>query len=287
MSSPAVSVPRSSIVASVLTLGLAVVATVVGLFVSDFYRDAPELVAQLYGQDALTLVVALPALAGSLYVAARGSLRGYVVWLGVTGYLLYTYASYAFMTAFNELYLVYVALFGLTLFTLVGGILRLDATTLRETMGDHPVRSYVAFQVAVAVVVAGLWLSEIIPATLAETIPSSIREMGVPVNVIHSLDLAVFLPALAVTAYWLWRGETRGYALTGILLVKATTLGLAVLSMVVFMALDGQTVVVPQVVTFGAFSLVGIVLVWRFVSAIGANSVTTSTRTPASSGEIR
>ncbi|WP_225317645.1 MULTISPECIES: hypothetical protein [Haloferax] len=266
---------------------LTVVATAVGLFVPDFYRDAPALVTQVYGQDALTLAVAVPVLAGSLYAAVRGSLRGYVVWLGVTGYLLYTYASYAFMTAFNELYLVYVALFALTLVTLVGGILRLDATALRDRMRAHSVRSDVVFQVTVAVVVAALWLAEIIPATLAGTVPASIRDTGVPVNVIHTLDLAVFLPALLLSAYWLWQRDARGYVLTGVLLVKATTLGLAVLSMIGFMVLDGQAVVLPQVLVFGAFSLVGLVLVGRFVSAIESTPATTTTRSTTPAGEIR
>lgn len=77
-------------------------ATGVGLLVPEFYRDTEILFPQLYGQDLLTLVVAVPALAGVLYYAYRGSLRSYVVWFGVTGYLLYTYASYAFLTTFNE-----------------------------------------------------------------------------------------------------------------------------------------------------------------------------------------
>jgi len=80
---------RPYVVASTLTLVLAVVATGVGLFVPAFYRDAEVLLPQLYGQDLLTLVVAVPALAIALYSAYQGSLRGYVVWLGVTGYLLY------------------------------------------------------------------------------------------------------------------------------------------------------------------------------------------------------
>jgi len=82
---------RPYVVASTLTLVLAVVATGVGLFVPAFYRDAEVLLPQLYGQDLLTLVVAVPALAIALYSAYQGSLRGYVVWLGVTGYLLYIY----------------------------------------------------------------------------------------------------------------------------------------------------------------------------------------------------
>jgi hypothetical protein len=68
------------------------------------------LLSQVYGQDLLTLAVAVPALAVSLYFSTKGSSGDYVVWLGVVGYLLYTYGSYAFVTAFDELYLVYVTL---------------------------------------------------------------------------------------------------------------------------------------------------------------------------------
>lgn len=96
---------RSYLVASALTILFAVLATSVGLFVPGCYRDAEVLLPQLYGQALLTPVVAVPTLTGALYYAHHQSLRGYVVWLGVSGYLLYTYASYAFLTVFNELYL--------------------------------------------------------------------------------------------------------------------------------------------------------------------------------------
>ncbi|WP_458189552.1 hypothetical protein [Haladaptatus sp. NG-WS-4] len=263
-----VSISRPYVVASLATLALTVVATVVGLFVPGLYRDAPSQLPQLLGQDLVTLVVAVPVLAVSLYYTARGSLRGYVVWLGVTGYLLYTYASYAFMTAFNELYLVYVALLGLTLFTFVGGMVRLDAATLKRAVGDRSVRSYVAFQLVVALMVALLWLSEILSATLDGTVPESIVTADIPVNVIYSLDLGVLVPAFVLSAYWLWRGRAWGYAFTGVLLVKIATLGLAVLAMVVFQVSDGQTVPLPQIVIFGLLSLLGVALMARFVLSI-------------------
>lgn len=264
------SLPRPHVLASLATLVLTVAATIVGLLVPGFYRDAPVLLPQVYGQDLLTLVVAVPTLAVSVYYAARGSLRGYVVWLGVIGYLLYTYASYAFMTAFNELYLVYVALLGLTLYTFVGGMIRLDATALKRAIGERSVRSYVAFQLLVAVMIVFLWLAEILPATLTGTTPPSIVEANLPVNVIYSLDLGVLIPAFVLSAYWLWKRRAWGYAFTGVLLVKIATLGLAVLAMIAFMIRDGVAVVLPQVVIFAVLSCLAIVLMGRFVLSIGS-----------------
>ncbi|WP_458207545.1 hypothetical protein [Haladaptatus sp. NG-SE-30] len=291
MTSFRVSIPRPYVGASLATLVLTVVATVVGLFVPGLYRDAPSQLPQLYGQDLVTLAVAVPVLAIALYYTARGSLRGYVVWLGVTGYLLYTYASYAFMTAFNELYLVYVALFGVTLFTFVGGMVHLDAVALKRAVGgrsagnqsvgdrradDRSVRSYVAFQLAVAILVVLMWLSAILPATLDGTIPQSIVTADIPVNVIYSLDLGVLVPAFALSASWLWHGRAWGYAFTGVLLVKIATLGLAVLAMATFQILDGQRVPVPQIVIFGVLSLLGVALMARFVLSIQPGRESTS-----------
>jgi len=259
---------RPYLVASTLTLVLTVVAAGVGLLVPGFYRDAEVLLPQLYGQDLLTLVVAVPALAGALYYAHRGSLRGYVVWLGVTGYLLYTYASYAFLTAFNELYLVYVALFALTLFTLVGGVARIDPTDLKEGLNGHPIRGYVAFQALVAGLLALLWLADVGPASVAGTRPASVAGTTLPVPVIQSLDLSVVVPSFVLSAAFLWTRRAWGYVFTGVLLVKGTTLGLAVLAMIVFMLRDGQPVPLPQIVLFVLLSLTGFALVVRFVRAI-------------------
>ncbi|MCU4743078.1 hypothetical protein [Natronoglomus mannanivorans] len=273
MSAADVSVPRAYVFTSILTIVLAGIATLVGLFVPGFYRDAPVLLPQIYGQDLLTLFVALPVFAGSLYYAARGSIRGYIVWLSVDGYLLYTYASYAFMTAFNELYLVYTTLLWLTLLTFVGGLVRLDAAELKRAAGDLSVRPYVAFQLLLVVLVAFVWLAEVVPAILARTVPPSIAEAALPTSVIYSLDLGVVLPAFALSAYWLRKRRAWGYAFTAVLLVKAATLGLAVLTMAVFMFRDGDVVPMPMLVIFGLVTASSLALLAQFLRSIGPASV--------------
>lgn len=268
MNQPHLTVPRQYVVASVATLVLTVVATLVGLFVPGFYHDAPILLPQVYGQDLLTLLVAVPALAISLFYATRGSLRGYIVWLGVTGYLLYTYASYAFMTAFNELYLVYTTLLWLTLFTFVGGMSRLDAAELQQSIGERSVRLYVGFHLLLSALISFLWLSEILPATIAGTVPLSIEEAGLPTSVIYSFDLGIIVPAFLLTAYWLWKGNPWGYAFTAVLLVKIATLGGAVLAMAAYMIQSGQDVPLPQIVIFSLLTIVSVFLMFRFLLSI-------------------
>ncbi|MFC6718375.1 hypothetical protein ACFQGT_12095 [Natrialbaceae archaeon GCM10025810] len=270
------SLPRPYVLASLLTLVLTLVATGIGLFVPGFYRDAPVLLPQIYGQDLFTLTVAVPALAVALVYATRGSLNAYVVWLGVTGYLLYTYASYAFMTAFNELYLVYTTLLWLTLFTFVGGMIRLDADALKRSVGETSVRPYVGFQLLLAVLVGVLWFSEILPAILAGTTPPSIEEAGLPVSVIYSLDLGIIVPAFVLSAYWLWNDRAWGYAFTGVLLAKIVTLGGAVLAMAFYMIRDGEAVPYPQIIIFGGLTALGLWLMVRFLLAIDSGAEVTA-----------
>lgn len=255
------SIPRWQVRSTVAILVLSVVATLVGPLRADHYRDAAVTLPQLYGQDVVTLGVGVPLLAVGLWYATRGSVRGYVVWLGGLAYMLYTWASYALMLYFNELFLVYVALFGLSLFTFVGGVLRLNPTEVRDRLaGRLPVRVTSGFLAAIALFFALGWLSEVVPATLRGEAPETVRLADVPANVIHVLDLAVLLPATLLTAVWLWRRRDWGYVLAGVLLVKFATLGLAVLAMVVRMIQTGQSGELGEVVLFGLVSAVSIAL---------------------------
>ncbi|WP_227133740.1 hypothetical protein [Halorubellus salinus] len=261
---------RALVLASTVIAALAAAAAAVGLLVPDFYRDAPTLVSQARGQDLLTLAVAVPALLASVVAARRGSLRGYLVWLGVLGYLLYTYASYAFMTTFNPLYLAYVALLALSLGAFVAGILRLDATQVKRALDGRRLRAVVAFEILVVALVGFAWLAEIVPATLSRTTPASAADANIPVNVIHSLDLGVLLPGFVVAAYWLHHRRPWGYALAVVLLAKVATLGAAILSMVVVMAADGAPAPFEQVVVFGALTVASVALLARLLGSMTA-----------------
>ncbi len=62
--------------------------------------------------------------------------------------------------------------------------------------------------------------------------------MIVPANTpavyVFVLDLGVVVPLALLSAWWLWRDGAWGYATTGFVLIKATTMGLALLSMTWF-----------------------------------------------------
>jgi hypothetical protein len=254
---------------TVAILVLSVVATLLGFFRTGHYRDAAYHLPQIYGQDVVTLGLGVPLLAVGLWFAMRGSLRGYVVWLGALGYMLYTWASYAFMLYFNEFFLGYVALFGLSLYAFVGGVLHLDPEGVRTRLdGRIPFRLTIAYLVGMGLFIAAGWLAEIVPATLDGTVPESIRLAQVPTSVIYAMDLAVLLPAVIVVAVWLRRRRAWGYVFTGVLLVKFATLGLAVLAMEVRSAQTGVGGETGMMAVFAFIAFASAVLGAKYLTAL-------------------
>lgn len=229
-----------------------------------FRGDAPYLVAQAIGQDLITLAVALPALVISAILVSRGSGRARLVWLGVLVYLVYTYAISAFVVRFNPLFLVYVALLGCSLYALIGGLATTDFAGIKARFTEKtPVRAVSIFLAVMAVLFYFVWLSEIVPALVAGYVPQSVTDNGTPTNPVHVLDMAWILPAVALTAFWLWRKRALGYTLAGALLAFLSLLALAIVSMMVSMRLYDQPVAVGPAAIFGIVSAISLgMLIW-------------------------
>ena len=87
------------------------VASLAGLLRDGFYCDAEWAKAAWFGNDIVTLFVAVPILVIALLLARRGSRRGELLWYAMLGYAVYNYAFYLFGARMNELFLLYAVLF--------------------------------------------------------------------------------------------------------------------------------------------------------------------------------
>src|ERR1700682_1848506 len=273
---PVVGTSESALSPVPVWLSLALVPFVVlaagtGLLVPGFYRDAPTWVSQARGQDLVTLLVGIPLLVVGLIGARRGSVRCLLLWLGAVGYMAYAYATYAFATHFNQLFLVYVVIFGLSVYALVFGLNRLDVGRLRTAFNPHaPTRLVAASLVGMGLIIGLLWLSQDVLALFAGQVPSDVTDAGLLTDPIHVLDLGLVIPAAVLTGVLLARRRPWGFVLGAYFLVKFTTLGLSIMSLGVFMVADGQPLSVPLVVVFAVWTVVSAVLAWRFLSSVRA-----------------
>lgn len=98
------------------------------------------------------------------------------------------------------------------------------------------------------VLVALLWLSEVIPAMLANETPENIADTGLPANIVHVFDLGILIPAMGITAWWLHDRRPWGYVLPGVFFVKLTSIGIAIIAMIAWMWMEGHRVAVEEIV---------------------------------------
>ena len=263
----------------ILLLGLPV--HLIGLLHPSIYRDPAVLLPQNLGTDLVTLLVGIPLLAVTTLAMHRGSLRARVLWLGTLGLLVYVYGMYALGVRWNPLFLVYVALFGLSLFALIIGFSGTDAARVRARLvGRVPVRSVAAYLIAIAAMVAAMWLAEEVGAVLRGRVPPTVLQFEAPTNIVHVFDLAVALPAIALAAVMLLRDRAWGYVLTGMVLVKATTIGLWVVAMIWFSAQRGFETPAAYTGFFVLLTVAGGVLTWRFLGPLNPGRDAAPRHTP-------
>src|ERR1700716_105829 len=176
---------------------LAALAAATGLLAPSVYRDAPSWVAQARGQDLVTLVLVVPLMLAAYIGARRGSTRAFLVWLGCVGYLAYSYAIYAFSAHFNSLFLVYVATFGIATYTLVFGLVGIDAAGVGRAFGGRtPTRLVGTVLIGMSVLTALMWLVQDVPALLSGRVPNDVVEAGMVSIPTHGTELCVVLPPL-------------------------------------------------------------------------------------------
>jgi len=215
---------------SVLDAFLVLLASASGLLFNSIYaRETPSWAVQGIGQDIIN-IVAVVVLIIAAYFANKESVKAILVWSGVLLYLIYAYVIYAFDVHFNSLFLVYVAILGLSFYALVSSIIHMHLDSLHAYFSaTTKARRVSVFFLVLGIMFYVLWLREDIPALVTGTIPPSVIQANLPTNPVHILDLGLYLPALLVTARLLWRRKLLGYLLAGPLLVFCTLMGTAIL----------------------------------------------------------
>nr|WP_300052551.1 hypothetical protein [uncultured Nocardioides sp.] len=218
--------PRTRRLCTTLAV-VVVVAAVPTFFVDGILNGTPVMNGSARGTALTMFALALPVLAVGLATSIRGSVWGRAALIGALAYLTYNATLLLYATPFNELFLAYVALLGLSLWSLVSALI--DPQPLLVPGSRLPARGIAAFILTVVALNALAWLRFVVP-DLGEDPPGFLDGTGLTTNPIYVQDLAVWLPALAIVAVLLWQRRPSGVFLTGAALVfwEVEAIGVAV-----------------------------------------------------------
>src|SRR5688572_21026238 len=129
---------------SILIIILAVFTSAGGLFIKNIYRDDILIKTGWIGNDIITLTVIVPIFITILILVAKGSQKAELIWMGLLSYIFYNYAFYLFGAAFNKFFLVYVALFTMSLYSLFIGFYNIDINSIGSKFSSKTPRKLIA-----------------------------------------------------------------------------------------------------------------------------------------------
>jgi hypothetical protein len=209
---------KSAYILSGIIAILALVQSLAGLLVNGVYRDNAWVTATWYGNDLITLVVALPVFVLALIYSVRGSMRAHLVWLAMLVYMLYNYSFYLLGAALNHLFLVYAALFSLSIQALVFSLPRVDALAFMRLFDAKTPRRFIGgFLLAFSFLVAGMWISQSVIFSLSGQIPQIVVDSKHVTNLVAAIDLSSQVPFLFLSGIWIWQKRPWGYVLAAIM----------------------------------------------------------------------
>jgi len=231
-----------------------------------YYWDTVSSAAQMQANDLVTLALGLPLLAISFWLTLRGSLRGRLLMTGTLGFVLYTYITMCFGAAYNKLFLVYVALFSLSLFAFILSMMSFDLKTLPTHFSEKLPRGWIAGLLFFAAAFLSLaWLGRIAATITPDAIPVLENTTSM---FIQAMDLGIVVPLCVLSGILLLRRHAWGYLLASVALMKFLTMGIAVSLMSLNMARVGVPISAVELVVFPAIAAANLVMVTLLIKNI-------------------
>jgi len=205
---------------SIVLAALMATQAVLGLLASGAYRDVVWIKATWFGNDLVTLLIAIPLLLGAMRFASQGSTRARLVWLGVLGYAVYNYTYYVLGAALNVFFAIYVLTFVVSIASLILGLVGTDAVSVARAFSVRtPARAIGGYYVFVATGLSVVWLGAWAAYAFAGR-PTPVETEAF--HLVAALDMTLMVPALVTGGVLLWRRRPWGYVIAAVTGIQAS-----------------------------------------------------------------
>lgn len=218
---------RLTAIMSLIISVLALYAALRGIVDQNLYKEvflagtlAEPLIGGSIAQDIITVPLALIMGLLSVLFLRKPCLKCLIGIIGLATYTFYAYGLYTMQGQYTSIYLVYLAIFSLSIYSIIFGLIsfRQDEVSAYSV----PKKALIAagfFLGLILVVLVPVWLL-MITRDIANLTPANTYAVFV-------LDLGIVFPALGITLIYLWRKSPFALVLAGVTLIKAFTVCLS------------------------------------------------------------
>lgn len=227
------------------------------LYGKGIYKyDSISIASQAIAQDIVTLVIGLPLLLISLHLFRKNLIKGKLLLTGTLAYFLYTYTSYTFYSMYNPLFLIYVALMSLCLFSFTLTFMSIDVSQIKSSFKNtFPVKFIASFLLFIGGFMGLMWIGMIINPLLDGTHPKELQHYTT--LVIQAMDLGFVIPTAILAAILLLKKKPYGYILSPIIIIKGVMMLTAMTAMTINVGLiNGEYVEVAFMVMVPIFNII-------------------------------
>ena len=216
-----------------------------GIYAHDSYFRAPIFV----GSDATMLFLIVPLLAIALIRKIRNKTEKSKIFLSaVLAVVLYYAGSIAFGITYNSYQLIYIALFGCSLFAFIISFKSVNSVILPDIQTwKLPSKGLGAFLILSGIALFIAWLPDIIPTIVSGTTLPLIEVYTTEIT--YVLDMGIISPLMFICLYLLKKKDGNGQVLLAVILLLCITMGVMLPVQSLFQILAGIQIALPVLVT--------------------------------------
>lgn len=262
---------RLTAVLTLLVSLLVLFASLEGLTNKNLYQEVvsagtltKSLMAGSLSQDIVSIPLSLILALLSFLMIKQPGFRKLIAILGITGNFFYGYGLYVMQGQYTSIYLIYLAIFGLSIYSIILGFISFEPNALNKWQLPGAMRwSIIIFLIVILSILVPGWLLRISPA-IANHKPEGAYAVFI-------LDLCVVFPAFAITVIQLLHRKPFGILLSGISLFKIFTVCLSWAFSQWFVTLYGFKADYSMIIISSSLTVISLVLMVLYLLKLNAN----------------
>ena len=179
----------------IVTMGLSLYVALVGVINQSIYDNvvSSKYFAGTIAQDIMTIFISLIGLV-IIFVMREKNIKMQVIIIGIFSYLFYGYGIYVIEQIYNMYYLIYMAIFALSIYSITYTLVSIKKDVLKKVALPNSVRYVsIVFSLIIAIIFNIIWISQLLP--LLQT-----NDRIEYIFSIYILDLCIIMPAYIILA---------------------------------------------------------------------------------------